>query len=92
MLTMTHNRRATAKTPSLAADLRQIVCYGLLDFDDEFGITHVGIFTARYGYLAAWEHRPLLAELGAVASLAHLREEFRQMLRANRPPVVSPRR
>ena len=85
--------KATAKQPSLAAvDLRQIICYSLLDFDDEFTITTVGMFSARYGYLATWDLGPLLVDLGATSNLAQMRSGFRQVLVASRPTVVSPPR
>lgn len=43
--------KTTAKKPSLGVtDLFQLLGYALLDYDDEFGISALGLFSARYGY------------------------------------------
>lgn len=72
----------TAKKLSLAVtDLFQLLGYAMLDYDDEFGITTVGIFSARYAYLATWELGELLGELGGhPASLPSVRSQFRDLL------------
>jgi hypothetical protein len=59
----------------------QLIGYVLLDFDDEYQITDVGLFAARYAYLATWNLGSLLAELaGHPISLSSERAEFRSLL------------
>lgn len=74
--------KTTAKRLSLSvADLFQVIGYALLDFDDEFGIDTVGIFSARYAYLATWSLKSLLDELaGHPVNPADVRAQFRAML------------
>jgi hypothetical protein len=58
-----------------------VIGYALLDFDDEFGINEVGIFSARYAYLATWDLVSLLSELaGHEVNLPTVRQQFRQLL------------
>lgn len=64
------------------ADLYQLVGYSLLDFDDTYRISEVGIFSARYGYLATWPLAGLLSELaGHPVDPAAARLEFEHLLR-----------
>jgi hypothetical protein len=74
--------KTSAKKPSLGVlDLFQVIGYALLDYDDEFSISSVGIFSARYAYLATWELGALLDELaGHETSLAAVRAQFRELL------------
>jgi hypothetical protein len=74
--------KTTAKRLSLGVvDLFQVIGYVLLDFDDEFGIDTVGIFSARYAYLVTWSLGSLLDELaGHPVSLAVARAQFRDLL------------
>jgi hypothetical protein len=74
--------KTSAKKPSLAVtDLFQVIGYALLDYDDEFGINTVGIFSARYAYLATWDLGALLNELARhQVSLQGTRHEFRDLL------------
>jgi hypothetical protein len=59
----------------------QVIGYALLDFDDEYRLTEVGTFSARYGYLATWDLGSLLDELaGQDVSLRSCRDEFRRLL------------
>lgn len=76
--------KTTAARPSLGVkDAFQIIGYALLDFDDAYRLTDVGIFSARYAYLARWNLRGLLDELaGKPVSLAGTRDEFRRLLLA----------
>jgi hypothetical protein len=80
--------KTSAKKPSLGvADLFQLIGYALLDYDDEFSIGSVGIFSARYAYLATWELGALLDELaGHEASLAGVRARFRELLTRHAAP------
>jgi hypothetical protein len=70
--------------PSLGVlTLFQMIGYLLLDFSDKFRITDLGLYRARYGYLATWNAVDLLAELaGRPVDLTELRAEFRQLLSA----------
>lgn len=74
--------KTSAKKPSLAVtDLLQVIGYALLDFDNEYQLDTLGIFSARYAYLATWELPGLLDELaGRQVSLRLLRAEFRRLL------------
>ena len=59
----------------------QVIGYTLLDFDDAYQLTEVGIFSARYAYLATWDIGALFDELaGDQVSLPSIRREFRQLL------------
>lgn len=67
-------------------DMFQIIGYALLDTDDEFGISQVGLFSARYAHLATWEISPLLNGLaGQEVSFPTLRRGFRDLLLAHQP-------
>ena len=59
----------------------QVIGYALLDFDDAYQLTEVGMFSARYGYLATWDLASLLDELaGRSVNLRSSRDEFRLLL------------
>lgn len=61
--------------------LFQVIGYALLDFDDMYRLTEVGIFSARYARLTTWNLSALLAELaGQAVELGALRQEFRKLL------------
>lgn len=61
--------------------LFQTIGYALLDFDDAYGLTDVGVFSARYAHLGTWDLSTLLNELAnRPVSLATTRLEFRQLL------------
>jgi hypothetical protein len=75
--------KTSAKLTLAVKDLFQVIGYALLDFDDEYKLTEVAIFSARYAYLATWSLGGLLSELaGHPASLQSARQEFRQLLHA----------
>ena len=76
--------KTTAKKPSHGiVDLFQVIGYALLDFDDEYKLDELGIFSARYAYLATWGLSALLEELaGGQVSLQATRMEFRELLLA----------
>jgi hypothetical protein len=80
--------KTTAKKPSLGiTDLFQVIGYALLDFDDEYKLDELGIFSARYAYLATWDLGALLEELaGGQVSLQGTRTEFRELLLACQGP------
>jgi hypothetical protein len=62
-----------------------VIGYALLDFDDEYRLNALGIFSARYAYLATWELPALLSELaGHNADLRMVRGRFRDLLLACR--------
>jgi len=77
--------KTAAARPSLGVrEAFQVIGYALLDFDDAYRLTDVGIFSARYAYLARWELQALLDELaGQVVSLPDIREELRALLLAS---------
>jgi hypothetical protein len=76
--------KTTTKKPSLGVtDLWQMLGYVFMDYADEFAITDVALFSARYGYLAQWNLDMLLRQLaGRPVTLAALRAEFRTLLEA----------
>ena len=78
--------KTTTKKPSLGVtDLWQVLGYVLMDYVDEFGITDVALFSARYGYLAQWNLDALLPQLaGRPVTVAPLRAEFQGLLEACR--------
>ena len=79
--------KTSAKKLSLAVhDVFQLIGYALLDFDDQYCLNELGIFNARYAYLATWPLGAILNELaGCEVSLRADREEFRRLLLAHRP-------
>lgn len=78
--------KTTSKKPSLGVtDLWQMLGYVLMDYVDEFAITDVALFSARYGYLTQWNLDTLLPQLaGRPVTAAALRAEFRTLLEACR--------
>ena len=53
----------------------------LLDFDDQYQITEIGVFSARYGHFATWELHPLLSELaGQQIDVRSARDDFHGFL------------
>lgn len=76
--------KTSAKKPSLGVtDLLQVIGYALLDFDDEYRLDALGIFSARYAYLATWELPALLSELaGHDVDLRTVRGRFRDLLQS----------
>jgi hypothetical protein len=69
----------------------QVIGYALLDFDDAYQLTHVGISSARHAYLATWDIGTLLDELaGHHVSLPSVRHEFRQLLLAHQLSANAP--
>jgi hypothetical protein len=56
--------KTTSKKPSLGVtDLWQMLGYVLMDYVDEYAVTDVALFSARYGYLAQWNLDTLLPKL-----------------------------
>jgi hypothetical protein len=78
--------KTVGKKPSLGVtDLWQMLGYVLMDYIDEFAVTDVALFSARYGYLAQWNLGTLLPQLaGAPTTAAALRADFRALLEACR--------
>ncbi len=66
-------------------DLLQLVGYALLDFNDDYQITELGMFAARFAYLATWPLAALLGEMaGHDVNLPDTRDAFRRLLQAGR--------
>lgn len=78
--------KTTSPKPSLGVtDLWQVLGYALMDYVDEYAVTDVALFCARYGYLAQWNLGTLLPQLaGRPVTTAALRAEFRALLEACR--------
>jgi hypothetical protein len=80
------SRRATLDKQ----DLFQLISYSLLDFDDEFQITKLAMFSARFGYLATWPLCGLLNEMADCnVDLHATRQAFRDLLQRGRRKSVS---
>jgi len=69
--------------------MHELLGYVLLDYNDTYRLDGVAVYAARYGYLACWPLRELLAELaGRPVDLAELREEFQVVVQtATLPPT-----
>lgn len=83
------NRRTGVRhDPAKGVELRQLLCYALWDLDDEYGITEVGMYAARYRVLHRW---PLDEFMGTMANryvnLAEDRSLIRDLL--ENPPEDS---
>jgi hypothetical protein len=80
--------KTSAKKLSLpVTDILEVIGYALLDFDDEYGLSTVGIFSARYAYLATCGLGALHDELaGHEVSLPAIRGEFQRLLLASQGP------
>lgn len=66
--------KATATPVKLpGADIQQLACYVLLDYDDRYGIERVGWYFARIGVLVAWDVGSFFRLLGAVRPIGELR-------------------
>ena len=78
--------KTTSPKPSLkVTDLWQMLGYVLMDYVDEYAVTDVALFSARYGYLAQWNLATFLPQLAArPVTTAALRAEFRALLEACR--------
>jgi hypothetical protein len=78
--------KTTSPKPSLGVtDLWQVLGYVFMDYVDEYAVTDVALFSARYGYLAQWNLGTLLPQLaGRPVTTAALRAEFRALLEACR--------
>jgi hypothetical protein len=75
--------KTSAKLSLGVQDLFQVIGYALLDFDDDYHVTELAIFSARYAYLATWELGPLLSELaGREVRVESAQDEFRCLLLA----------
>lgn len=66
-------------------DLFQLIGYALLDFDDDYQITELGTFAARFAYLTTWPLNDLLTAMaGHKVDIAGTRGAFRQLLQSAR--------
>jgi len=77
--------KTSVKKPSLGVlDLFQVIAYALLDFDDEYELDTLALFSTRYAYFAEWQLGEMLDELaGHEKSLPLVRDQFRQILVAH---------
>ena len=63
----------------------QILGYALLDWDDQFSLDTIALYSARFDYLVRWSIEDLIAELRSdlpVVRLAELRSEFMEAILA----------
>jgi len=71
-------------------EIYQLAGYLLLDYDDEYGISGVGLYLPRQGGLITWTVHDFLHRLGAKRSLPRLRAELREHLRSAAKVVKEP--
>jgi hypothetical protein len=90
-LKTTKGRRAKARDSedwmcTLRKDeLQQLVGYALLDFDDEYQLDELAIFSVRYEYLVRWQIGYLVAEISdGQLDVVTARQELRERLTADR--------
>jgi hypothetical protein len=82
--------KTSAKLTLAVKDVFQVIGYALLDFDDDYKLADVAIFSARYAYLATWSLGSLLSELaGHPVSVQAARQEFHRLLDTHQSPVRS---
>ncbi|PGH48129.1 UvrD-helicase domain-containing protein [Streptomyces sp. Ru87] len=75
--------KATKDPRRLGRDeIYQLAGYLLLDYDDQYGIDHVGLYLSRQGGLITWDAGEFLRRLGGDVPLRRLREQFRRHLRS----------
>lgn len=60
--------------------LRQLIVYALLDFDDQYALTHAALLSARYAQLVTWDLRELLDQAGGT-TLPKARDRLQRVLR-----------
>jgi hypothetical protein len=81
--------KTSSKLSLPATDTLQVIGYALLDFDDAYRLDTLGLFNARYGYLATWNAASLLRDLaGHHVNLAAARDEFHVLLLACQPGAL----
>jgi len=69
-------------------DLHQVVCYALLDTDDQYQLTSIAVLSARFGVLVTWQLEELINEAGQLS----LKEARALLTTALRPkPSQTPR-
>lgn len=67
--------------PSLASDVKQILGYALLDYDDRYHIERVGLYYPRFSETLAWSVTELLADLSGVSqTLSEWRQKWQDMI------------
>jgi AAA domain/UvrD-like helicase C-terminal domain len=75
--------KATRHPRSLGREeLYQLAGYLLLDYDDRYRITRLGLYLSRQGGMIAWDVEDFLTALGASHSLANLRSLLRHRIRS----------
>lgn len=79
--------RGRAGTRALAVagtDVYQLLGYALMDFSDRYALQAVGIYAARFGYLAQWPLAELIQQATGRSDLGILvlRRQFEDLLRS----------
>jgi AAA domain/UvrD-like helicase C-terminal domain len=74
--------KATRQARSLGrGELYQLAGYLLLDYDDRYRITRLGLYLSRQGGMITWDVEEFLTALGASHTLANLRSLLQHRLR-----------
>lgn len=83
----------TSMTPrrNLPFNLRQLIGYALLDWNDELGLKRVGFFFSRQGKWISWELADVIRRTTGIptATLKGLREEFRNIAFERNPRLAA---
>lgn len=74
-------KATTAPTRLGSTEIGQLAGYLLLDYDDRYRITQVGLYLSRQGTAITWQVAEFLRLLGADAPLPQLRGLLREYLR-----------
>lgn len=74
-------KATTTPTRLGSTEIGQLAGYLLLDYNDQYRITQVGLYLSRQGTAIAWHVPEFLRLLGTDAPLPHLRGRLREYLR-----------
>ena len=74
-------KATTTPTRLGGTEIGQLAGYLLLDYDDRYRITQVGLYLSRQGTMIAWQVPEFLRLLGTGAPLTQLRGRLREYLR-----------
>ncbi len=77
-------KATTTPTRLASTEIGQLAGYLLLDYDNQYQITEVGLYLSRHGTAIAWPVPDFLRLAGAREPLPHLRGRLREYLRRHR--------
>jgi hypothetical protein len=77
-------KATTTPTRLSSTEIGQLAGYLLLDYDNQYQITQVGLYLSRQGTVIAWPVPEFLRLAGTRESLPQLRSRLREYLRRHR--------